>query len=313
MSLASLNKPFLVAGLGIGLHIAFPYIEALKLPYSTLRFVNLITYGLNTISTSIPGRIDGQAARDLSSASKDGSGMKELSPQTGKSLVAPSGWAFIIWAPIFLGELVVVTSQFLVDESSTLANTIRMASIPFSMAQIFQCLWCASFRPKYEGQLMFISTGMLSSIAYSLSKAHSAYVSSSYNSLEYIIHFLPMTLHFGWTTAASLVNLNGAVASLGDMVATPKVMAGLGHASALVGTVLGVYITASRKSPVYGGVIAWALLALSDSMRKRIKLNEKKKDDSVPGLFGAIPQEKICLAGALVCATSSVFVAFNSK
>jgi hypothetical protein len=351
MSLSSLNRPHLIAGLGVGLHIAFPYVASMNLSYTTLRLVNLITYGMNTIATSMPGRIDGeQQAKEKElgtnkskveeSESDSAMSMKDLSPTTGKTLFAPSGWAFIIWAPIFAGEMVLVVSQFFVPESSPVARLIQDVSLPFSVAQLFQCLWCASFRtPKYGKKLMFISTAMLSSTAYSLSNAHSAYTtspntasssssSSSYRSttLEYCLFFLPITLHFGWTTAASLVNLNGAVlANLkeeGDdsIIATPKVMAGLGYASALAATALGIHVTESRNAPVYAGVIAWALAAVGDGMKKRVEKSKsckrRKKDDesvAVSGLFGAGLQKHICYAGACICVAASVMTADAMK
>jgi len=164
---------------------------------------------------------------------------------------------------------------------------------------------------------MYISTVMLSSIAYSLSKAHAAYsgASGSYSTGEYCLFFLPLTLHFGWTSAASLVNLNGSVAKQDASIATPKVMAGLGHSSAILATLLGVYITVTRNAPVYGGVIAWALSAVADGMKKRLAAavaeDDKKSDEKkvVAGYtFGAKPQQWISNAGAIICATASVLV-----
>merc|ERR1711934_396531 len=101
------------------------------------------------------------------------------------------------------------------------------------MAQLFQTLWTTSFRPKYKGSQMYISTAMLSGTAYSLSKAHDAI--SSFPKIisipEYCIYFLPLTLHFGWTTAASLVNLNGSFAMQDSPSA--KHVAWLGHLSVI--------------------------------------------------------------------------------
>ena len=91
--------------------------------------------------------------------------------------------AFAIWAPIFLGELLFVTLQFYIPASSSLSsslsgwsNVLTRASVPFVASQIFQTLWCASFRPKYaEGKLMYISTAMLIGTAYSLLRVHGVF------------------------------------------------------------------------------------------------------------------------------------------
>jgi len=322
MSLAALNQPGLIAGLGIGLHVALPYVGELNLPFKTLRWINFVTFGMNMVSVSMPGRIDGEQAKELSNPSYNvDESAKALSPKVGKTLVAPSGWAFAIWGPIFMGELALVLAQFTLDPAtlSPLASMIQRLSLPFSAAQLFQCLWCASFRPKYEGSLMYISTAMLSSIAWSLSQAHAVTSSSSFTSLvEYLLYGWPVAMHFGWTTAASLVNLNGAVAKQASY-ATPKVMAGVGHASAVAATGLGVYLTVTRSAPVYGGVIAWALTAVADSITKRLAAaaeaqETKKSDDSdSKELFGAKPQQYLSYGGAILCAATSLVVALQQQ
>jgi len=187
--------------------------------------------------------------------------------------VSPQGWAFAIWAPIFLGELVFVTSGafFLRDDGSGVTSVVKEASGGFIAAQIMQSLWAAAFRPRYKGYAVHVSAGLLSGIAYSLSRAHRAFTSTSsatgqasYGASEYLMYFLPMALHFGWTTAASLVNLNGGVAAAAsdddDDAVSAKTIAWAGRLSAVSATTLGVAVTMMRRAPVYGGVIAWRLL-----------------------------------------------------
>jgi len=208
--------------------------------------------------------------------------------------------AFIIWAPIYFGELVMVTSQFFFPETSAVSSIIQQISVPFTFANIFQSLWCASFRPKYRGKYSFISAAMLTIIAYSLSKAHVIYASSPHaiTKSQYCLLFLPLSLHYGWTTAATLVNWNGSVAKQDPAhISTPRIMAGLGHFSAAVATLLGSYITIRQKSPVYGAVIAWALAAVSDGMRKRLIANsapflsEENKKKTAGYTVGAKPMQ----------------------
>ena len=56
MSLSSFNNPPLVAALGAGAHLAFPYVQSLELSYSTLRVANLVSFGINVYAVSQPGR-----------------------------------------------------------------------------------------------------------------------------------------------------------------------------------------------------------------------------------------------------------------
>lgn len=83
-----------------------------------------------------------------------------------------------------------------------------------------------------------------------LSRAHAAYTSSSpaaASSLvgvgNYLLYLLPVTLHFGWTTAAALVNWNGSVAMV--PAASAKTVAAVGVASAVLATAVSVAVTLS--------------------------------------------------------------------
>ena len=288
--------------------------------------MNVLAYIVNFIAVSIPGRVDGEVAREMAAQKEKNNEMtsktaknkkddaaKAMTPARGRTLVAPAGWAFAIWGPIFAGELVFVIAQFFAKEGSSLSKTIKAVSNPFVLAQIYQTLWCASFRPKYKGGLMSISAGMLGGIAYSMSKAHNVFTSSrdSYTVIEYLIHFFPMALHFGWTTAATLVNLNGAVAVMNT--ASNKAVAIVGHVSVFAATCLGIAVSVTRTAPVYGGVISWALFAVADGMRQRLEaIGDKDKDARSSAQF----QLHLSKAGAYVNAAVSVVVQllfWNSK
>eukprot|EP00591_Stephanopyxis_turris_P003539 CAMPEP_0195520694 /NCGR_PEP_ID=MMETSP0794_2-20130614/17442_1 /TAXON_ID=515487 /ORGANISM="Stephanopyxis turris, Strain CCMP 815" /LENGTH=333 /DNA_ID=CAMNT_0040650107 /DNA_START=176 /DNA_END=1177 /DNA_ORIENTATION=+ len=318
--------------MGAGAMLSLPFLERFvesgAFSFTAIRGINLISYVLNTYAVSVPGRIDGQAQSSESGNVKDTSSspggyassnkeIRDLAPDTGKTLVAPSGWAFSIWGPIFFGEFVFVVSQFFVDEAAPVAAVIKKASIPFSMAQVFQTLWCAAFRPKYKGNLMYISTSLLAAVAFSMSKAHAAFTVSplarlSYSNLQYMLYFLPMSLHFGWTTAASLVNLNGAVAKKEST--SSKVTAFVGHLSVVAATAAGVFVSLNRSAPVFGAVISWALFAVADGMKTRLESSAKKTDDNDearPGLYGAYVQKYLSTVGAWTSAAVSAFSAYS--
>ena len=112
-------------------------------------------------------------------------------------------------------------------------------------------------------------------------------------------------MHFGWATAAALVNLNGNIAGLTE---DPKIIAWTGHLSAIGATALGIFITLTRTAPVYGGVIAWALLACSGGMEERLvaTVNEKPM---APGVYGARAQKWLCMIGAAACSCASIVAA----
>jgi len=313
MSLSALNYPPLVALSGLGLGASLPILEKLVLnsPWNVVRIANLLAYGINFISVQRPGRLDGQAAEG-----------GELAPRTGRTLVAPAGWAFAIWGPIFLGEMIAVTAPFFIKETEPIVALLKQTAGPFIAAQLFQSLWCAAFRPKYKGASMFVSTGLLSATAYSLSRAHAVFTAKPelYSNLQYAILFLPLALHFGWTTAASIVNLNGSVSM--QEASSSKSIKYVGHASVIAATVLGVFLAKTRDAPVFAGVIAWALSAVASGMKSRLTaaaaegksqplFGDKKKSEIV-GLDGAATQYMLSRTGAIISGLAAAFVAAGS-
>jgi len=322
MSLSSLNSPPLVGALTLGCYAALPLInfESSSIPWAVVKGANALAYGVSLWSTSQPGRYDSEAAGQEPSKKVPATSSFKSSATTdmdkmgtgrrGRTLVPPASWAFVIWAPIFMGELLIVAYQSQLPEDSHLAPLIRKVTGPYVLAQTFQALWTASFRPKYkEGLTKYISALNLSGIALSLSFCHSVYTSEKISGRDYLLNFLPLSLHFGWTTAACLVNWNGMFAL---EATSPKQVAWFGHASVLVATVVGVAMTLTREAPVYGGVITWALSAVASGLSKRIQETDKVPEDTV-GVYGAKRQQMLSLAGAVTCAAASLLVTLRKQ
>jgi hypothetical protein len=340
MSLAALNQPSLVLGSG-GVLVAYalPALERAiadgALSFATIRTLNLVMFGVNLYATTRPGRIDGPNQDDLASElthhQKSAKRREEddlmdvyRTDQRGRTLLAPAGWAFAIWGPIFAGELILcLSSVAFLDESKPVATLVRRASAGFAVAQAFQALWTASFRPKYaKGHALYVSSLMLTGIAWSMGRAHRVFANLKDRTLmtrtDYLLYFFPMTLHFGWTAAAALVNINGNVAS--RMKSSPRVIANVGHASALVASALGLYVTSARRAPVFGCVIAWALAGCAAGMRERLAATaaqgtsssgNKKAPEGGAGAHGASLQLYLCGVGALANAAASLCVAMR--
>lgn len=297
----SLNHPFLVSGVGASIFYVLPLSEKMVkaglISYGALQKMNLVCYAQQVAAVSIPGRLDDQVAKAMIQEENNGGdnsnndvdkkddigSAESLTPSSGRTFVPPAGWAFAIWGPIYLGEAVFSISQLFYEENSPVGSTIKAISIPFQCAHLFQSLWCASFRPKYSvggGWKAYISAAMLGSTAYSLSKVHFVLSTTSFNSnrLEYFMYFFPMSLHFGWTTAATLVNINGALAMNPK---TPiKTLSIVGHLSVIGATCLGCFIGLKRNAPVYSSVIAWALFAVAGGIKQRLEKLNKKTDEA---------------------------------
>ncbi|OEU08606.1 hypothetical protein FRACYDRAFT_196133 [Fragilariopsis cylindrus CCMP1102] len=356
MSLEALNSPPLIGILTAGCYCALPFVVNnplfSRLPWSTIKGMNILAYGISIYSVTRPGRYDSQQSTSSPSSSKQASELKnkkknddvdvdvvddignEFQDGNNRSLLNPAGYAFSIWGIIFIGELIMVSTPYIIISPPPTSTQLIIREItgPYMMSQLFQILWCASFRPKYNrlssavggsGLYKYLSVFNLTGIAVSLSFCHDAFttnnksdVSSSYSNMNYWCYFLPLTLHFGWTTAASLVNLNGMYAMRSPT--STKSVAVLGNFSVIIATTIGITVTYIRNAPVYGGVISWALTAVSFGLKKRLSLlldnKYDKNDKNKVGMYGAKTQQTLCQIGAIACAMTSAFVvAFSGR
>ncbi|KAL9191496.1 hypothetical protein ACHAXT_001202 [Thalassiosira profunda] len=317
--LRNLNSPPLVALAGGALAVGFPALQgALSAGASLalLKSLNLAAFAANCVAVSIPGRLDGPQDDEMRKGSLNptkpnadsaGEGKDDgYSLNRSRTLVNPSGWAFAIWGPIYLGEAAFVAAQFVASDA-TASALLPSLTAPFVAANIFQSLWCASFRPSYgEGWRKYVSAAMLGATAASLSVVHSAgaaAVATDPSTLGYLL--LPMTMHFGWTTAATLVNLNGSLAA--DESASPRSLIAMGNSSALAATALGVGLTIARSDPAYGLTLAWALAACADGMSKRIPSQNATEEETLKKATAV--QGKLCWAGSIGCAVAAAYAA----
>ena len=229
----------------------------------------------------------------------------EYTLNRNRTLVNPSGWAFAIWAPIYLGEAAFVTAQVFASDATT-AALLPHVTAPFVAANLFQSLWCASFRPSYsKGWERYISVAMLAGTGYSLSlvqSAGSALTAIDSSITPYLL--LPMTVHFGWVSAATLVNLNGSLAS--NENASTRSLIALGHSSALIATALGVGLTIASSIPAYGLTLAWALAACADGMAKRSPSSQTLVEEETFSKAAGI-QKMLCWAGSVACISAAAY------
>ena len=314
------NSPLLVASCGASLVVGLPFLDAALASSSLalLKGLNLAAFATNVAAVSVPGRLDGAQDAEMrrgnfDGGSKSGEGQslvndaEEKHPymlNRSRTLINPSGWAFAIWAPIYLGEAAFVAGQLLASDATNMA-LLPSITAPFVAANLFQSLWCASFRPTFgDGWKKWVSAAMLGGTAYSLSLVHSA--AATVTDPTVLSHLLlPVTMHFGWTSAATLVNLNGSLAS--DQSASTTSLIALGHSSALVATALGVSVSLLQKSPAYGFTLAWALAACFDGMRKRIPSQDSAEEVLLSK--AATVQRNLCKAGAVICAIAASYIA----
>ena len=303
--LSQLNTPTTVAAtasaVAVGLPFATAFCTTASVPLGLLQAANVAAYALNCAAVSVPGRLDGQEQDDMvgSKKDKDDATYKTIySPGQGRSLIAPAGWAFAIWGPIYAGEALFVGAQLLQQSEAVLA-VLPAITAPWVAANIFQSLWCASFRPSYmksgSSWHKYISAGMLGGTALCLAQVHAAAASSSWL-------LVPLTMHFGWTTAASLVNSNGSLAQNRDV--SDSTVIAVGHTSTVLATALGVGVSLVQTSPAYALTVAWALAACADGMKKR-QQQQPAASLSPSMTKGMRVQQTLCWVGSGLCAAAA--------
>ena len=235
---------------------------------------------LNIICVSIPGRFDGQMVDGKISV-------------VWRSAFAPSGWAFAIWGVIYffetLASLYIAAAPTSWDFGHTIFKEVKKSGwgsssspVPVQMSgfnagikkatpywiagNLFQCLWCFSFRPSFKNSL-YVPASLLAAGAFNLFGCHSELTSAlragSTVQSKVALGLLrfPISLHASWLTAASLLNFNGWAAI--TAISFEKMLA-FATFSAYAAAVLGGYLTISTKDAGIGLTFAWALMALAD-------------------------------------------------
>jgi len=215
------------------------------------RVFSVSAFVLNCIFVRIPGRLDGDPTQVL-----------------GRStLFAPAGWAFAIWGVIYLGELIGIV-WICVVKCSDCQEAIARSVPGWCAATLAQCFWCVAFRPWALDQL-WVSAIMLGSIAACLYPSQQAMLrgfkaKGAASVITRMVVVWPRSLHLGWTTAASVVNVNSFIGqeAFGEEIALCVLVL-----SITLAAFLGVGYTASGL-PSATLAVAWALQAVSTGKPK---------------------------------------------
>jgi hypothetical protein len=212
--------------------------------------LQVIGFAINVVSVSIPGRFDSDI---------EPGNMSFPWP----TLVSPAGFAFAIWAIIYIGEI--AGMAVLVASKDSVAAAASPSSLAWLCANVAQCLWCASFRP-WALERMWLSSSCLAATAFCLIVSQSHLIELCAHApagiaapWQWALVIWPRSLHAGWVTAATLVNLNAwaGKATLGAPTALACAI------MSLVGAVGLADAYAARGLALSALAVAWALFAVS--------------------------------------------------
>ncbi|CAM9520661.1 unnamed protein product, partial [Chrysoparadoxa australica] len=194
-------------------------------------------FALNMFAVTRGGRLDGSSARSEAQVVR---------------LFNPAPWAFAIWGPIFLGEAIFAAYQALPLVSIRGSWWLAEVSPWFTAAMVFQSLWCTAFRPwAAKGGYLWLPALLLGLTGVSLYGATSvmlaALADQDMGIAGVIFAMLPLGVHFGWITAATLVNTNRWVAQITSKKGLKLAVSIL---SVYTAVGLGIWLTTLRKEPL---------------------------------------------------------------
>ena len=219
---------------------------------------HVVAFVINVAAVAVPGRFDSDVT-------------PERMDFPWPTLFAPAGFAFAIWGVIYLGELLGLAMLL---RSEAVAARAAPASRAWLGANVAQALWCASFRP-WALDRLWLSALCLSATASCLLLSQLRLVQpltppshwrpcksepggAHMSLVGWSLLVAPRSLHCGWTTAATLVNVNAwaGSAAIGPPAALAtaifSLVAGLGLAD----------LYARLGVPTAAVAIAWALFAV---------------------------------------------------
>ena len=217
---------------------------------TSVAIVWVASFVLNLITLNLPGRFDNSNS----------------SPEGGpwKSLFAPAPYAFAIWGVIYLTEFL-LTAFIATNYREKVIKTLTMITPFWLSTNIYQSLWCLTFRPQFKEYLWvpatFLGLGATSLLTAVALVSKNLLIADTNDSFYYLLLLrIPLSLHTGWLAAATLLNLNGFVAFNKIPMSSQLAVA---FASVFVAFLIGTVSTFLLKDPLLAGTVAWATAALA--------------------------------------------------
>jgi len=266
----------------------------------TLPILNLVFYILNTVITfvSITGAF-GKTNTELS--------------EKYQTLITPDGYAFSIWGLIFTAEGLFALIQLFykpIRDSDVLSQGV---SYWWIAACVSQCCWTFAFAQ----EVIWLACIFMICIWISLSLILFNTYYMKYSTAEFWALVAPFQLHFGWISAASVLNINVLIIkSIGcykgqynqgcssDDVAT-QIAAAIVFLAILFA--FGLYMAGvfgkDRVNAISTGVLCWATIA--------IYVQLKNVDSDFPEFYASLGLGAEVLTDGLGQASLTVGIIFG--
>ncbi len=200
----------------------------------------------------------GVLAPSLTSLTPSSSSTGEISGRYFRDVfIVPADYAFVIWAPIYLGLLAFAVYQALPAQRHN--PRIAKTRLWLIVSALLNTAWITAFDNLFFALSLVIIVGMLIT-ALVMHRTLEIGRTQVYG-LERWLR-IPFSLYAGWLTVATIVNAAGVLV-VRDWGGLPYFYPVWGVATLLVAAFIGLYTRFYWRDPVYGGVFVWALLAVA--------------------------------------------------
>ncbi|BDI60369.1 hypothetical protein MACH05_09290 [Qipengyuania nanhaisediminis] len=174
-----------------------------------------------------------------------------------RTLITPSGWAFAIWGPLFVGSAIFAIWQALPKQSdNALLDSIAW---PAAIALAAQGVWATY--TQFANLTVISALIILVSLAGLLICLRALARHDRLSGEERWFAALVLSALAAWLTAASIVNVSASLVYHGILADGPYPLAAA-IMVAVGGTIAALAVVRSRGNPWYALVFCWALLAI---------------------------------------------------
>ena len=168
-------------------------------------------------------------------------------------LLTPAPYAFLIWAPIYLGLLALAVYQALPSQ----ADDARLKELRpwLALTAVLNAIWLFSVA---AGGVWLPVITIFALLTTALALRYAFGVGVKHQGVMRWLGY-SVSLYAGWLTLATIVEVSSALLLSGwTSGATFWAIVML-----LVGTVIGLTVRVNWRDPVYGGVFVWTFLAIA--------------------------------------------------
>lgn len=178
-------------------------------------------------------------------------------PESIRTLITPSGWAFAIWGPLFLGSIVFAIWQALPAQRGN--PLLARIGWPAAIALASQGIWATY--TQFNNLTVISAIIILTSLGGLLMCLRAFSGQQELSAGERWLAALVLTAMAAWLTAASIVNITATLVyhGIGGGYAYPLAAAVM---VVISGIIAALAVVRSRGNPWYALVFCWALLAI---------------------------------------------------